>query len=134
MHRSAVAGSSPSRIVVIDSVQALDDFRRSLRNPILPPARVVLDPDFVEGSVELERQLNELYSECGCSAGSAATLLAAVAYGARLFAGGKPPSSRQGLHGLAAVGGAALAGKAAGVARSRLALLRLTASVRARQA
>jgi len=131
MYHSAVAEGSSSRSVVIDCPQALDDLRRALRRPVLPPVRVILDPAFVEGGAAMEGRLNALYSDCGCGAGSLAALLAAVAYGSRLLAAERPVRPRDGLHGLAVLSGAAMAGKAAGLVRSRAALLRLTASLRA---
>jgi hypothetical protein len=91
---------------------------------------VVLDSAFVEDGAELERRLNALYSDCGCDAGSAAVLLAAVAYGSWLLAADRPARPRDGLQGLAVLSGAALAGKATGLVRSRVALLRLIRSLR----
>ena len=128
----SVSGVRTQRTIVLDSPRSLDKFRRTLRSPLLPPARIVVDPRFVDDSDALERRLNALYSDCGCKAGSAATLLTALALVAQLVASGKPPRSREGLQGIAVLGGAAIAGKAAGLVRSRVALLQTTAGVRAR--
>ena len=130
MVHSAITESSESRSIVIDCPQALNDLRCELRRPVLPPVRVVLDPTFVEGGSAAERRLNALYSDCGCGAGSVAVLVAAVAHGSWLLLAERPVRPRDGLHGLAVLSGAALAGKAAGLMRSRVALLRLTASLR----
>jgi hypothetical protein len=131
MPRSTVADDSPSPVFIVDSPRALHELRQRLRSPVLPPARVVLDPVFVPDSAAVERRLNALYSDCGCGVGSAAALLAALAYGSRLLAAERRARPRDGLHGLAVLGGAALAGKAAGLVRSRVALLRLTTALRA---
>jgi len=132
MHPSVIGAGRERRTIVLDSPRSLDELRRALRAPFLPAARIVVDPRFVDDSDELERRLNELYSDCGCKTGSAATLLTALALVAHLLASGKPPRSREGLQGIATLGGAAIAGKAAGLIRSRVALLHLTTELRAR--
>ena len=121
--------------VVLDSASALAAFRASLlTRPRRVKGRIVLDPDFATPEDRgLERRLNELYADCGCTLGAAAALVAAITCTARVLTADSPVGTAAGARSLAVVGAAAVAGKAVGLLYSRAALLRLTTTIAPRE-
>ena len=47
---SVIGARSRPRTIVLDSPRSLDEFRRTLRTPLLPPARILVDSRFVDDS------------------------------------------------------------------------------------
>lgn len=127
--RRVRTGASPD--IVLDSPTALADFRATLAISMpLRQGRIIVDPSFIPGSnPAIEERLNELYSDCGCTAGSVAATAATAANAIRLARSAVPVGAAVGLRCLAQVSVAALVGKSIGLMYNRLALLHLTASL-----
>lgn len=117
--------------ILIDSAATLADFRAALASPRrLSGDRIIVAPQFVqESNSAVEKRLNQLYSDCGCVAGSVVAALAATACAVRLVRSRAPLGVTDLLKCLAEVSIAALVGKYIGLVYDRFALLRLSATL-----
>lgn len=118
-------------VIVIDSHDALVEFRASLRLPSLPSAtRIELDERFAgEDADQLEERLNDVYLDCGCDMGALALGLAAAGFVGWLLVTGASFGWATGIRGALILFAAAVVGKIAGLVRNRFALASLIASI-----
>jgi hypothetical protein len=109
----------------IDSPTALAQLRRSLWLPQVtkPSSRIVLNEDTLGAMAKrAEARVNELYASCGCETGALAVLVTAVGLAVWSALGNVAIGGRGLLVDLGALVAAAVAGKLAGIAGSRMLL------------
>ena len=121
-------------LIVIDSPDALAEFRASLRMPRLPPTTgIKLDRRYAgEDTEELEERLNDVYLDCGCDMGALALGLAAAGFVGWLLVTGQSLGWATAVRGGVIFFAAAVVGKIAGLLRNRVVLASVVARIEQR--